>query len=91
MSGIAVLTYHPEIGTFRGKRGAWRVQRYIPAGWWLPAGPVLKVGYDYSKQCKALFMDVARPLRVGTYVNPTKLLREVLAQRRQISQLKEAA
>lgn len=84
------LTYHPEVGTFRGHRGAWRVAKCWPAlvgaRSWGPdnicTGQVYKGGHRSSH---ALFMDVAQRLPTGVWVNPTKLLREYLATRRPIS------
>lgn len=71
----AALTYHPNVGTFRGTRGAWRVA-HCSAGL-TPDSPFVNCS-------QMLVMEVPRQLRVGTWVNPTKLLRELLASRRQI-------
>jgi hypothetical protein len=84
MSYWAVLTYHPSIATFARPgvpgRGAWRVRRCVPG---VTAGerPFISIGRDYGSHTNALFMDVPRRLTVGTYVNPTKLLRELFAKR----------
>lgn len=67
----AALTYHPNIGTFRGQRGAWRVFSCFDAG----AAPLgIRVGTDGDT--KYLWMDVPRKLIRHTFVNPTKLLRQ---------------
>jgi hypothetical protein len=86
---IAVLTYHPHIGTFRGARGAWRVEHTVRI---FSTGPLEalppRVGMLYppsSAPRKALFLTVLRPLSRGTFVNPTKLLRELIEQRRDVS------
>jgi len=78
----AAFTYHPGIGTFRGQRGAWRVARTWPVGPLLGRPPCTIVGPDYTTRESVLFMGVARRLHVGTFVNPTKLLRELFAKRR---------
>lgn len=77
----AVLSYHPDIGTFRGKRGAWRVvdsYKVIDDG-----APRIKAlpapGNGYAQP--VLLMDVRKQLHRNTFVNPTKLLRESLATR----------
>lgn len=89
----AALTYHPEIGTFRGGRGAWRVAvciervRKIP-GSRHPSPPDVRVWADGIKR---LHMDVPRLLRRNTFVNPTLLLKILLEQRREAALLATAA
>lgn len=80
----AVLSYHPDVGTFRGTRGAWRVEDYRHVEAPVHAHPEVGLLKDLgpARPKKVLFIDVARPLRRGTWVNPTKLLRELLAARR---------
>ena len=86
MTYRAALTYHPDIGTFRGQRGAWRVfscwerPAHHPSG--IEVGKFL-TSEDVQQRC--LFMDVPRKLVRHTFVNPTKLLRELLAKRRGIT------
>jgi hypothetical protein len=78
----AVLTYHPNIGTFRGTRGAWRVVDCFPSD---GAGRDVEV-WSCSMHGTELAMRTARQLPKNTFANPTRLLREVLAQRSQSSQ-----
>lgn len=79
----AILTYHPNVGTFRKGRGAWRVQACYPV--LASDRPVIKTGM-YFPGCqkkvpvKALHMDVARRLERGTWTSPTKLLRELFVR-----------
>lgn len=88
----AILSYHPEVGTFRGKRGAWRVVLCYPHAGYPVERPYIAVGTNYSYtrplRGRVLFMDVTRRLHKGTWVNPTKLLREL---QRQISQQRRSA
>jgi len=73
----AALSYHPDIGTFRGKRGAWRV-----VACWTPSV------HEHSHICtgpwsdtleatarKVLFVNVTKRLHPNTFCNPTALLR----------------
>lgn len=82
---LAALTYHPEIATFGG-RGAWRVHHCVQ--WFWPQSPrVVRVQPDEGEpEILMLHIQSPRPLKPGTYVNPTKLLREVLEQRDPFSQ-----
>lgn len=65
---VATFTYHPNIGTFRGNRGAWRVRQcWLRQTTGVPA--VTVVGDE-------LVMRVAKQLRPNTFVNPTRLLKE---------------
>lgn len=79
----AVLSYHPDIGTFRGGRGAWRV---------VDSYPVVDDGAPRVKALPApgngyrlpvLLMDIHKRLHRNTFVNPTKLLCEFLAAQRE--------
>jgi len=72
----AAFIYLPHVGTFRGGRGAWRV--HLCAEMTEPHGL-----FVCDVPFKALHMDVPRPLRRNTFVNPTVLLRVLLEQRRQ--------
>jgi hypothetical protein len=72
----AALTYHSEIGTFRGGRGAWRVRSS-----WVTVHQDSDIWVLKAKPW-ALFMDVPRLLRRNTFVNPTVLLKILLEQRR---------
>lgn len=76
MRHIALLTYHPNVGTFRGHRGAWRVAvcNYLHAD----ERPTVVDYYRTSRYpIRALRMEVPWRLPTGTWVNPTKLLGEV--------------
>lgn len=74
------LTYHPDIGTFRGSRGAWRVVRCWRAVDYAP--PVAGIFYDEKGVTPVLYIDSLTRFRTGVFVNPTALMRAVLAQRR---------
>lgn len=80
----AALTYHPDIATFapanQVRSGAWRV-----ASVWVGDTHIFVTRPVADPLTPHLVMPVTRPLRRGTYVNPTKLLREVLAVRRSAS------
>jgi hypothetical protein len=77
----AALTYHPEIGTFRGGRGAWRVRHCIATGDRCEIA-VWPETLLFGGSPKTLHMDVPRLLRRNTFVNPTVLLKILLEQRR---------
>jgi hypothetical protein len=83
----AALTYHPEIGTFRGGRGAWRVRDCESTF----AAQGIVVFDFYIIERKTLHMDVPRLLRRNTFVNPTVLLKILLEQRRANAMLATAA
>jgi hypothetical protein len=84
----AALTYHPTIGTFRGGRGAWRVEHSYE----VPNGPnPIEVSHnrrlnratsDGITRGSVLYMDVPRKLKDCTFCNPTVLLKILLEQRR---------
>lgn len=83
----ALLTYHPTVGTFRGRRGAWRVRVCMPE---LVSAGIQVIDYYQGNgrpPVKALRMAVAKHLHPNTWVSPTKLLRELLAQRALIRQI----
>ena len=80
----AILTYHPSIPTPRG-RGAWRVQLCSNLGSTKPEVISFYPGNQHHTPMRALRMPVARHLARGTWVNPTKLLREYLATQRLFS------
>lgn len=81
------LTYHPNVGTFRGKRGAWRVRH-----------PDVEEPHDYGDdvypsaedvykgedlvRTPVLVMSAAREYRRGTWVNPLKILKEYQSTKR---------
>lgn len=80
---LAALTYHPEIATFSPGRGAWRVHHCVE--WFWPIAPrVVRVQDDDDGEPEVLMLHIQspRPLKPGTYINPTKLLREVFEQQR---------
>lgn len=74
----AALTYHPEIATPKG-RGAWRVHCCFDG---VATDPILYVSNAWPI-ARCLVMPVPRQLHPKTFANPTKLLREWFAQRKQ--------
>lgn len=79
MTYRVALTYHPNVGTFRGKRGAWRVLDV-----WEPLScppQVDRVVTDMS-HVSALLLPAAREYRRGTWVNPLKILKEYQSTKR---------
>jgi hypothetical protein len=89
----AILTYHPHVGTFRGGRGAWRVAVCCPDLGMPTPIEVIKYypGMQKHLPVKALRMPVSRRLVSGTWINPTKLLRELFARQRINTLTKEKA
>lgn len=71
------LTYHPDVGTFRGKRGAWRVRDADPGEW----SERVPVAWG-----QVLYMVAAREYRRGTWVNPLKILKEYQSTKRSNTQ-----
>lgn len=70
----AALTYHADVGTFRGARGAWRVLEC-----WTEAVDsftygTLRVVTPDDDSAKILVMDSPRRLQPGTWINPRSLL-----------------
>lgn len=86
----AALTYHPEIGMFGGKRGAWRVHHCFetqePSQ--VRVWPVEE--HEDGEATKMLYIDVPSPLRANIFVNPTVLLKMLLEQRRSSALLETA-
>lgn len=87
MTYRVALTYHPEVGTFRGKRGAWRVHhpdveepRNYGDDVYPTAAEVYK-GEDLIRT-PVLVMSAAREYRTGTFVNPLKILKEYQSTKR---------
>ena len=82
MTYRVALTYHPDVGTFRGKRGAWRVycwdDEYHELG-----EEVLKSNADGTD---ILDMPAGRRYRPGTWVNPLKILKEYQSTKRSNTQ-----
>ena len=87
------LTYHPDVGTFRGKRGAWRVHHpdvEEPCNYGDDVYPsaieeeVYK-GEDLNRT-PVLVMTSPKPLRRGTWVNPLKILKEYQSTKRSNTQ-----
>lgn len=79
MTYRVALTYHPDVGTFRGKRGAWRVHRSTP--YEMPNVPVIYTGEDLGRT-PVLVLPTCRQFRRGTFVNPTKILKEYQSTKR---------
>lgn len=80
----AALIYCPEIKTFRGERGAWRVHHCFESSehWPFCGIRVFPVEeHQDGEATKMLYMDVPHMLRSNTFVNPTGLLRELFAQK----------
>lgn len=78
------LTYHPEVGTFRGKRGAWRVLNP-------DLGGLKSCAEDVYAACgllgeQVLVVPSPKPLRRGTWVNPLKILKEYQSTKRSNTQ-----
>lgn len=78
----AVLTFHPEIGMFGGKRGAWKVHHSfeIVEPMKLRVWPVEE--HEDGEATLMLYMDVPRQLRANTFANPATLLRALFTLRR---------
>lgn len=70
---FAALTYHPDIGTFRGRRGAWRVHHSGPRhAWYAPRVWLITLDDDEPPQ-KHLYITTRRRLATGTFVNPAAM------------------
>lgn len=67
------LTYHPDVGTFRGKRGAWRVRDVFPV---LVYEPTVETAPG------TLYVPSATVPRLGTWVNPLKILKDYQSTKR---------
>lgn len=89
MTYRVALTYHPDVGTFRGKRGAWRV--YDP-----DLGGLAECTEDvYPSHMDAgdgawgepvVVLPACRKYRRGTWVNPLKILKEYQSTKRSNTQ-----
>lgn len=78
-----VCTYHPEVGTFRGRRGAWRVVVCEPAS--RPAWVVLKpVACLLNLSPKLLIINSTKPRQPNSWCNPRKILAEWLTARQEL-------
>lgn len=77
MTYRVICTYHPDVGTFRGNRGAWRVYACFPAkaGLHVPAVRTLKFG-DVHGPVKLLCINSLKPRPAKTWCNPRKILVE---------------
>lgn len=72
------LTYHPDVGTFRGKRGAWRVW-----GAWLNVECDTSVSTSVTRtDHSVLVLPTCREHRKGTWVNPLKILKDYQSTKR---------
>lgn len=83
------LTYHPDVGTFRGKRGAWRVHHpdvEEPCNYGGDVYPsAMRVGQNLIGT-PVLVLTSAKPLRRGTWVNPLKILKQYQQTKRSNTQ-----
>lgn len=87
----AALTFHPDIGMFGGKRGAWRVHHCFQ-DFGITGIKVWRVEeHQDGEATLMLYLDVPRHLRAHTFVNPATLLRELHAlralERRELDEL----
>lgn len=76
------LEHRPDVGTFVPGRGAFRVSFCKPIRDPDNFAPVWGPMREREGARNEIAMTVAKQLRIGTFVNPTKLLNEFLAARR---------
>lgn len=77
MTYRVICTYHPNIGTFRGKRGAWRVYDCYRAHPGHIPGAVNVIHLnDVSAPTKLLCVNSLKPRQKNSWCNPHKLLTE---------------
>ncbi len=79
MTYRVICTYHPNIDTFRGKRGAWRVYDCYPADPGLRLGVVQVINLnDVCIPNKLLCINSIKPKQRNSWCNPRSILTEYL-------------